>query len=233
MRSKRNPIRTFFLFSLSALLLLVGGYALGQRFPLTIQTTLFAQTSLEDDIELTHRILIIASHGSDVTGWYDSGAIAYDGEYEATLNNELAKSLQNSLSNYGVDSDILTENVYRNMMYYDEPYDFSGYDFVIELHFNASDRGTYTGTEVIYNSYNASDLSVHQAVADELETLSGSSMIYEDDEFLVQRTIAQQNIPSMLLETIYIDNYSDYTLYLNNKAAFVDAITQGLLTIYR
>ncbi|AMC92864.1 hypothetical protein AOC36_02345 [Erysipelothrix larvae] len=175
-------------------------------------------------------IALITGHGTDIHGFYDSGAVAFDMSYEHTHIQYIATLIKANLETLGGAVTLFDENVYRNIKYHGALYDFSPYDFVIEIHFNASEHGLYSGTQIIYNTYNDSDLTVHYAVSNALQLITGNSIVYSDDEFITQQTIAQQGIPSMLLEVVHIDNQSDYTLYMNHQDAIAQAISDSLVT---
>lgn len=180
------------------------------------------------------KVAIIIGHGYDSTGKYDSGAIGYDGTHEYVLNKDVAYALKTSLESYNVAVDLYDENVYRNIKFNEQTYNFSQYDFIVEVHFNASPIGAVkkSGTEVIYNSYNKKDLSVHRALASYLGALTGKGIIYQDDEFVTQRTIASQGTQSCLLEVGYIDNAKDVNAYRSKKTEYIDAIARGILTYW-
>ena len=163
-------------------------------------------------------ILLIAGHGQG-----DPGASA-NGYTEAILVRELATFIKQRLSLYAT-VEIFETN--KNMYKYLKSggnFDFSPYDYILELHFNAG--GGY-GTEILVHT-KQQGTSVEQKIVDRIETLGFRNRgVKRRSDLLNINKIFSMGKDYALLETCFIDSASDMSRY--NVTHVAEAIADGII----
>lgn len=173
------------------------------------------------------KILLIAGHGQG-----DPGAVA-NGYKEADLTREVVKLLKPQLDNY---ADVTVADASRNLytaVKNGEPFDFSEYDYVLEIHFNAGvndskgNNGT-TGTE-IYITTSEKTHGVETEIARGISNIGFKNRGVKRKNWAVIQRAKQQGVSSALLEVCFIDDIDDMKLYQSKKADVIKAIANGII----
>lgn len=166
------------------------------------------------------KILLIAGHGDG-----DPGACG-NGYKEAVLVRELATFIKQKLSHYAT-VEIFDTN--KNMYKYLKSggnFNFSPYDYILELHFNAG--GGY-GTEILVHT-KQQGVSVEQKIVDKIETLGFRNRgVKRRSDLQNMNKIFRLGKDYALLETCFIDSADDMKRYdvSSVAAAVVDGIVTG------
>lgn len=175
-------------------------------------------------------VLIICGHGAG-----DPGACAC-GYKEAELVREMGPLLKKSLSQYAnVDIYDISKNLYaeqKSGLYFD----FSKYDYVIELHLNAaakdqSGNGKTTGTEILVHT-SEKGVGVETAILENICTLGFKNRGVKKVSNLLNMNICKgrQGVSYALIETCFIDDLDDVKLYLAKRDEIISAITKGVVS---
>ena len=174
-------------------------------------------------------MLLICGHGAG-----DPGACAC-GYKEAELVREIAPSLKNILSQY---AEVTIFDTYKNMYKYlkaGNSFNFGLYDYVFELHFNASvgdikGNGKTTGTEILVHT-SEKGTSVEQAIVNNIAALGFKNRgVKKRSDLLNMNTCKKrQGVSYALLETCFIDDLDDMKLYNAKKDLLIDAIASGIV----
>ncbi len=174
------------------------------------------------------KILLIAGHGDG-----DPGACAC-GFKEADLTREVAAALLPKLSEVAtVDLFDTSKNMYKYLKNGGKC-DFSKYDYVFEIHFNAAaadttGNGVTTGTEILIHT-TESGASVEEAIVKNIASLGFKNRGVKTRSNLQNMNICKKNygVSYALLEVCFIDDRDDVNLYQNKKAEVVKAIADGI-----
>ena len=174
------------------------------------------------------KILLIFGHGAG-----DPGACAC-GYKEAELVREMAPSLKNILSRY---AEVTVFDTSKNMYKYlkaGNSFNFGAYDYVFELHFNASvgdikGNGKTTGTEILVHT-SETGTSVEQAIVNNIAALGFKNRgVKKRSDLLNMNTCKKkQGVSYALLETCFIDDLDDMKLYHAKKDLVINAIASGI-----
>lgn len=163
-------------------------------------------------------ILIIAGHGAG-----DCGAVG-NGYKEADLTREVAKLLKAELDGYAnVTIADTNKNWYEHLKKHS--FDFTPYDYVIEIHFNA---GGGRGVEIYITE-------IEKTHGVETEIVKGISDIgfcnrgVKRKNFAVIAKAKNQGVSSALLEVCFIDNQYDVERYQAHKTEIAKAIAHGII----
>lgn len=174
------------------------------------------------------KILLIAGHGDG-----DSGAVG-NGYQEADLTRETAKLVQSELSQYAdVDLADTSKNWRKHICKQGHSFDFTPYNYVLEIHFNASTKeatsdGKTKGTEIYITTAEKND-------AVELEILKGITGIgftnrgVKRKNYALINRIKKQGVSSALLEVCFIDDIDDMEIYKTKKKEIAAAVAQGIV----
>ena len=173
-------------------------------------------------------ILLIAGHGAG-----DPGASA-NGYTESVLTRELVFKLKSQLEKHSnITVFDTSKNMYRHLKS-GNTFDFSRYDYVLEIHFNAGisenakKDGLSTGCEILVHK-NESGISVEEKI---LKNLSGLGFknrgIKRRSDLQNMNTVHKKGVSYALLETCFIDDPTDMNLYISKKDAVVSAIADGI-----
>ena len=172
-------------------------------------------------------ILIIAGHGDK-----DPGAISKN-VCEADLTRSLAAKLFEHLK---VFSNVTLFDTSKNMYRYLKNggvFDFSPYDYILELHFNAgakklSDNAT-TGTEILVHR-DESGISVEEKILSEIAALGFKNRgVKRRSNLYNMNRIKALGKSYALLEVCFIDDPDDLGKYNEEKmaTAIADGIKKG------
>lgn len=170
------------------------------------------------------RILLIAGHGAG-----DPGACG-NGYQEATLVRALAPKVKEKLSGYAtVDIFDMNKNMYKFLKSGGQ-FNFSSYNYIFELHFNASGGGAH-GTEILVHT-NQNGISVEQKIVDNIATLGYRNRgVKRRSDLQNMNKIFRLGKDYALLETCFIDNASDMAKYNVDKVA--TAIADGIISGFK
>ena len=169
------------------------------------------------------KILFICGHGAD-----DPGAVG-NGYKEADLVREIAPKLKNILSDY---AEVTLFDPEKNMYKYlkaGESFDFKKYDYVFELHFNSSQK-IATGTEILVHELEKGT-SVEELIVKNISSLGFRNRGVKKRTDLLNMNVCKrvQGVSYALLETCFINNPDDVTLYQEKKDDIIRAIADGII----
>ena len=163
-------------------------------------------------------ILLIAGHGDG-----DSGAVG-NGYKECDLTREFASLICSKLKKICCAT---LADTNRNWFDYlgTNSYDFSDYNYVLEIHFNA---GGGTGSE-IYVTDSEKGITVEESILNNLCGTAGyNNRGVKRKNFRVIQRIKSQGISSALLEVCFIDNAMDIATYQQKKDLIAREIANGI-----
>lgn len=172
------------------------------------------------------KILLISGHGAG-----DSGAVGC-GHKEADLTRTATNILAGkfaaydvSVTRYPVARDAYQDNRNGSLAVH-----LDGYDLVIEVHFNSYNGDAY-GTEVLYKP------SGTKALASKVSAAIASCGFY--DRGAKKRTdlanmnlCARLGVPYILIETCFIDNSEDMSLYGKQIYSVWDKVAAAVCSYY-
>ncbi|MFV0382315.1 MAG: N-acetylmuramoyl-L-alanine amidase [Breznakia sp.] len=165
------------------------------------------------------KILLIAGHGAG-----DSGAVGISGVKEADKTRELVKLVADKLRTYtSVDVRDINHNAFSD--YKNGTFSAKGYDYVLELHFNAF-NGQARGTEIFVTTMEKA-VTVEQGLMEALGKYFPVRGVKVTD-FSVIYTSKKQGASSALLETCFIDNLKDMQAYERKKKEIASAIANAI-----
>ena len=173
------------------------------------------------------KILLISGHGAG-----DVGACG-NGYKEYNLTREIVNILAKKLEEYA-SVDVYNQN--RNAFYdcQNGTFKIGKYDYVLEIHFNAFNGKAY-GSEC-YVTTRETGITVEQAIMKNMSkffTLRDNDSIFDGvkrTNFLVINTVKNMGMSGALLETCFIDNKNDISIYQKNKDAICQGIVDGIVS---
>ncbi len=174
------------------------------------------------------KILLISGHGAG-----DPGASSKFG-VEATETVVMVQEIQKALAGYADVTLYPTDrNAYSDILAGGLKVKPSDYDYVLEVHFNAcvndtAGDGKTTGTE-IYVTTSESGVTVEQAIVNQIAKLGFKNRGVKRTNFSVIYNCKKAGTSAALLETCFIDDKDDMTIYNGNKAAVARAAAQGII----
>ena len=176
-------------------------------------------------------LLLIAGHGAG-----DPGAV-WNGRREADETRRLAADLQRALAGrctvarYPEDRNAFSDYQSGNLT---GTAQFSQYDAVLELHFNACAAGTdgkLKGAEA-YVTTTETDTALASALCKALESLGFPNRGVKRKNWAVIAAARRQGVPAVLLEVCFLDDGDDMALYDRRydevAAALADAAAEAL-----
>lgn len=172
------------------------------------------------------KLYLDAGHGyNDMGNGYYSGGATGNGYVENELTVELAHMVQAILANeYGVDMFVNDDGgPYR---YRHAEAVAQGCDMIVSIHFNATPGGS--GSLTLVHSYNDAEMS--WPLAEQVHPYLVSSMGLHDYGIWPQEVaILGGQLPAILLEICFIDNYYDMQIYQANKSTVARNIAKGIV----
>lgn len=170
-------------------------------------------------------ILLIAGHGAG-----DPGACGC-GYEEADLTREVVGILADKLQGYtDVDVYPMDHSAYHDLSIGDLQVNWTDYDYVLEVHFNASANHDAEGTE-IYVTRIEEGTDAEECIMNHLEDYFSVRGVKRMN-FNVIYSAKRAGVSSALLETCFIDNESDMDTYENNTDGVVQAIADGIIEAF-
>lgn len=176
------------------------------------------------------RIGLICGHGDG-----DTGALSKSYGTEAALVRKLAPKIKAELSKYCT-VEIL--NTARNWYYYLQTsnYDFTGFDYIIELHGNAGvydqdGDGSTTGVEVFVTTAEKY-ITVETALAKELSTFGLKNRGVKVTDFLVISCVKNQGVSCCLVENGFMDDKDDMKVVHDNMDAYCKTFAQSVASSF-
>lgn len=171
---------------------------------------------------------MIAGHGDG-----DPGACAL-GYQEATETRRMANAVAPLLAAYGVDVEMFDQNKNAyDVLRYGGSLPLSGVDYVIEFHLNAGvgdtgGNGVTTGTEILVDT-SEGGTSVEEKMLARICALGLKSRgVKRRNDLLVQNTVTNAGISHALIETCFVDDKDDMTLYAAKFDEIAKAIADGV-----
>lgn len=168
------------------------------------------------------KILIISGHGDG-----DCGACG-NGYQEADLTRELVNTLSPLLREY---ADVTVFDTSKNMYKYlkSNKFDFTKYDYVLEIHFNACDKKA-NGVEVLVHSSEKA-FTVEDLIVKNISAFGFKNRGVKIRSDLQNMNICKgsQGVSYALIETCFIDSESDMKLYQSRKKDIITAIADGII----
>lgn len=165
------------------------------------------------------KMLLISGHGAG-----DPGACA-NGYQEANLTIEVVQGMAAILKDK-IDITIypIENNAYADIQRNKLQVNFSQYDYVLEVHFNA---GGGAGSEIYVTSQEKQTL-VEQNIVTELSQYYKNRGVKVKD-FLVIYNAKRKGTSSALLEVCFIDSLQDMQMYQSHKQEIYTAISIGIV----
>lgn len=168
------------------------------------------------------KILLIPGHGDG-----DCGACG-NGYQEADLTRELVNTLSPILRKYAnVDVFDTSKNMYKYLK--SNKFDFTKYDYVIEIHFNAFDEKA-NGVEILVHPSEKA-FTVERLMLENISAFGFKNRGVKIRNDLQNMNICRglQGVSYALIETCFIDNANDMKLYQSWKEDIAVAITLGIV----
>lgn len=190
--------------------------------------------------DMSFRLLVMAGHGKNVDGSYDPGACGC-GYQEAVLARELRDLIKAAADQAGVPCDVAPDRNHYSYFKAGGQYDVSAYNYVLEVHFNASATADQSGDGIkkgsmVYIDQSETGHSVEDAILSNLYSL-GSRQAWDGvvvaqrqwpSGLMVQSHIRAQGVSHAVLETCFITDWDDVSWYLANKTKIASAIVAGI-----
>ena len=174
------------------------------------------------------KILLISGHGAGdpgATGTYN-GKVYKEADLTREVVSAVAKKLKECADVTVYDQKRNAYTDYKNGVL-NKNANFSQYDFVLEVHFNAfkadSGDGRTKGVEIFAKSGS----SIEPAICKNIAALGFTNRGVKSNTFAVINTARSKGVRAALLEVCFIDDADDMQLYLAKKNQVVDAIVEG------
>lgn len=189
---------------------------------------------------MSFRMLIMAGHGKNMDGSWDPGAVGC-GYQEANLARELRDLIKAAADQAGVPCDVAPDRNHYSYFKNGGQYDVSAYNYVLEVHFNASATVDQSGDGIkkgsmVYIDQSETGHSVEDAILFNLYSL-GSCQAWDGvvvaqrqwpSGLMVQSRVRAQGVSHAVLETCFISDWDDVSWYLANKTKIASAIVAGI-----
>lgn len=196
----------------------------------------------KEEKTMSFRMLVMAGHGRNVDGSWDPGAVGC-GYQEANLTRELRDLIKAAADRAGVPCDVAPDRNHYSFFKAGGQYDVSAYNYVLEIHFNASATADSTGDgkmkgSMVYIDKSETGHSVEDAILNNLYSI-GSRQAWDGvvvtqrqesykNGLMVQSKIRAQGVSHAVLETCFITDQDDMDWYLVNKNKIASAIVAGI-----
>ena len=172
----------------------------------------------------------------DVT-YYKNGSINYDC-YQQNAATFRALGLSGRITGSGA----IKTRVKNGLKTNSNLPDFTGYDYVLEVHFNAKGSGkdpngdgNYTGVGFYLNSYK-SKYTLERNILSKIVSLGfkqWGSGVYASSTLFNARICQELGVSYGLLETAFIDDGDDMRFYTNNKSKMAKAVAAAIEDYYK
>lgn len=182
------------------------------------------------------KILLVSGHGAG-----DNGACAkIKGKTykEAEETIVMVKKIKEQLSKYNVTVDLYPtdRNAYEDAKAGCLKVDFSKYDYVLEIHFNAcvndlKGNGKTTGTEAFITTSDKTNKAEKNMLSC-LSALGLNNRGVKSHNWTVINRAKAKGADSCLLEVCFIDDADDMAIYTKNKDNVAKAIALGIVKAY-
>lgn len=187
------------------------------------------------------RLLVMAGHGRNVDGTWDPGAVCGVLQ-EADLTRELSRLIVQRAKDNGIDCDLAPDRNHYSFFKAGGVYDVSGYNYVLEIHFNASTTqqplpdGVIKGS-MCYIDQSETGHSVEDAILSGLYAI-GSRQAWDGvvvaqrqwpNGLMVQRHVRDQGVSHAVLETCFVTDGDDMTWYEVKKELIATKIVEGTI----
>lgn len=194
----------------------------------------------KEEKNMGFKMLIMAGHGKNTDGTYDPGACGC-GYQEAALTRELRDLIKAAADQAGVSCDIAPDRNHYSFFKHGGKYDVHKYNYVLEIHFNASVTPDQAGDgkmkgSMIYISQSETGHSVEDNILSNLYAL-GSYQAWDGvvvsqrqwpNGLLVQETCRGQGVSHATLETCFVTDKDDMDWYQAKKEKIAAAIIAGI-----
>lgn len=194
----------------------------------------------EEEKKMSFRMLVMAGHGRNSDGSWDPGAVG-NGYQEANLTRELRDLIKAAADRAGVPCDVAPDRNHYSYFKNGGQYDVSAYNYVLEVHFNASATADQSGDgkmkgSMVYIDQFEKGHSVENAILSNLYSL-GSCQAWDGvvvaqrqwpSGLMVQSRVRAQGVSHAVLETCFISDWDDVSWYLANKTKIASAIVAGI-----
>ena len=173
------------------------------------------------------KILLISGHGAG-----DPGAVSQFGK-EAEETIYMVEEIKKTLSKYAqVDLYPTNRNAYSDAKAGKLAVNFANYNYVLEVHFNAcvndtKGDGKTTGTE-IYVTTAEKTVGVETKIVQAIAAFGLKNRGVKRTNFTVIYRAKAAGVSSALLETCFIDDKDDMTIYSSKKAQIAEAIANAI-----
>ena len=169
------------------------------------------------------KILIICGHGAN-----DPGACSsYGTERDETRKvGSKIRELLGGYNNVTVDMYPTNRNAYSDVCGGTVQVNFANYDYVFEIHFNISVSSAH-GTE-IWVTPNESSTSVEQKIVNKVSALGFTNRGVKKEYFAVINAVKNKGVSGALIETCFISNQEDMSLYKNKFNLICNAMVEGI-----
>ncbi len=179
------------------------------------------------------KILLIAGHGAG-----DSGATSGSWQ-EATETRNVVAGLKEAMKNIAdVTVYPTTRNAYTDYTngVLNSQANFSQYNYVLEIHFNAFDGaasdGKTKGVEC-YVTTSESGVTVEEAICKNVAACGLTNRGVKRKNWSVINTAKKAGVSSALLEVCFIDDPDDMKVYSTKQSEIVKAIAEGVKSGFR
>lgn len=182
---------------------------------------------------MAKKILLISGHGAG-----DSGAVAtINGKTykEADEAITMVKKIQKALEPYNTTVDLYptNRNAYEDAKAGKLKKDFSKYDYILEIHFNAcvndlKGNGKTTGTEAYVTTSDKTTKTESLMVAN-LATLGFKNRGVKSHNWTVISRAKNTGADSCLLEVCFIDDADDMKIYTKSRDKVATSIANGVV----
>ena len=187
------------------------------------------------------KLLVMAGHGRNVDGSWDPGAQGC-GYQEAQLTRELSRLIVQAAKENGMDCDLAPDRNHYSFFKAGGKYDVTRYNYVLEVHFNASANktekpdGKMIGS-MVYIDQTETGHSVEDAILQRLYDI-GSCQAWDGviitqrqypNGLLVQNEIRRQGVSECVLETCFITDGDDMAWYQTKKQLIATKIIEGII----
>jgi N-acetylmuramoyl-L-alanine amidase len=179
------------------------------------------------------KILLISGHGAG-----DSGACStIDGKLykEATETRNMTKLIKKALKDYKCNVEIYptSRNAYEDAKAGKLQCNFTDYDYVLEIHFNAcvndiKGNGRTTGVEAYVTTYDTTK-ATETCILSKMSTIGLKNRGVKSHNWTVINRAKTKGVDSCLLEVCFIDDADDMRIYIEHQSEIALLIAQGVI----